>query len=207
MGMKKLLCLLSIVLIFSFFNLAFAETQMLVNEKGEVRTKVSENWRALTEAEKKAVANPNQEFVVGSPELTRERISFFHYVLVKKYSEIVIFDGVKLKTLSEITTKRGEKRFVPYVIFLLIGISAMLYLSYRVYKIGWHNLKKGDDLVFAAASIFVFAAVLDAWTFSPFAVGAALIAFVVSVPDKSDAKGHNISSAIFCVASIIAIVV
>ncbi len=187
--MKKLFrCLLMILAISFFFGSAQAE--WMKNENGELRwVENQEVLKRLTTEEEDARKNPGTEVPFGSVVYENQRCplksfqDFFHYRLVQKRQNVVVFNSEKDKSggfsyPSKETVLKGELKFAWYVVFLLVGLGAMVCSNYRA---GRYGIDDGAIFAFAAAAIFAaVAAAFAAFAAAAAAFAAAFAAFAAA---------------------------
>ncbi len=206
--MKRIICFV-VILIIGLSNTALAELQ--INEKGELREKIeTSSWRDLTETERQAVET-GKEVMIGSPVVTREKVGFFHYVIVSTYTQICVLDTMTntlVMKQNEIGS-RGEPMLAVHTVLILLAICLMIGSNYfkgrnkssaRFALFAF--LAAAASYSFALAAAVLFSSTTIA-TFTLFAAIASTFAILTVKPNLKQI--YNTNSALFYIFSGIAL--
>jgi len=193
------------------FSIAFADDEMEVNDRGEVRVveREKEKWRNFTEEEKTAYQNPGTEVPVKMFKGPVERVDFFHHVSIEKYEQVVVFRGGKLETIEKEGERRGKEKVAWYVILLFVSAFFMVISNIAVKK----SVNSDAFVAFAAAFVAVaafaaaFAFAFVAFAFAAFAFVAAFAAAFAFASDVKSRKIYIVCAALYYVAVVVAMVI
>jgi|GEM_PF-6752105 hypothetical protein len=124
--MKQLTRLLASMAMLSMASLVRAQQEVETDQDGAVWVVDRHLLSDDTEEKQAAYNDPGTEVPIGTFQVRFQKTGFFHYVLVREYSEVVLFEGDHLKTIQKVVKKRGEKQFAIHVVVLLL---AMLFMA------------------------------------------------------------------------------
>ncbi|HFC10606.1 MAG TPA: hypothetical protein ENJ75_00185 [Candidatus Kaiserbacteria bacterium] len=178
-------CLFSYFAIVSICN---AGTEWMKNGQGLLKqVERPEVLKPLTAEEREAMKNPGEEIPFGKMFIVENERhplksfwDFFHYRIIKKQQKVVVFDPEKggqgcFVYLNKDTTKKSEPKFAWYVAFALVGLVAMIYSNYRVWRYGFNDKKFATEVVAIIAIIVPIITLFAAAIVVSAAVAAAIV--------------------------------